>query len=79
MQEQATANRQQSHLRAIRRAQGLSLTQVATPAGIDRSYLARIERGECSPTLNNFAGIVDALGLRSLARQLEPFTTRGRS
>lgn len=34
-----------NNLRVFRKARGLSLSQVGTAVGIDRSYLSRIERG----------------------------------
>ncbi|NVE93183.1 helix-turn-helix domain-containing protein [Vreelandella titanicae] len=54
-------------IRAKRRANGLSQDRFALVAGIDRSYMGRIERGEVSITIEKLFRIAEAL-------QCEPVT-----
>lgn len=51
-------------LRAARRAQGLSLREVAAKAQISTSLLSQIERGKASPSLVSLVAIADALMIR---------------
>jgi transcriptional regulator with XRE-family HTH domain len=46
------------HLRALR---GVSQEQFAHEAGIDRSYVGGVERGERNPSLQNICRIAKAL------------------
>jgi transcriptional regulator with XRE-family HTH domain len=48
-------------IRAERKAVGLSQEALADAAGIDRSHMGKIERGERNVTLLNVARIADAL------------------
>ncbi len=52
-----------ARLREIRKAQKLSQEKVALKAGIDRSYLGMIERGESNVSLINIHRIAAALGV----------------
>ncbi|MGB7815370.1 MAG: helix-turn-helix transcriptional regulator [Methylotenera sp.] len=52
-------------LRAERKAQGLSQEALADRAGIDRSYMGGIERGEHNLAIMNFLKIADALGVKA--------------
>ena len=47
----------------IRKNKGLSLEKVASAAGIHRTTVSLIERGEREPTINTAAKIASALGL----------------
>lgn len=47
----------------IRKNKGLSLENVASVAGIHRTTVGLIERGEREPTINTAAKIAGALGL----------------
>ncbi|MGM0712526.1 helix-turn-helix transcriptional regulator [Brevibacillus parabrevis] len=47
----------------IRKDKGLSLENVASVAGIHRTTVGLIERGEREPTINTAAKIASALGL----------------
>jgi transcriptional regulator with XRE-family HTH domain len=49
------------NLRAIRRAKGLSQERLAHEAGIDRSYLGKIERGEVNVTIEKIYQLADHL------------------
>lgn len=48
---------------SLRRERGLSQEKLALNAGLDRSYMGRIERGEVSVSLDKIWGIADALGV----------------
>ncbi len=52
-------------LRKIREAQGMSIDDAAARSGIERSALAKLERGDTwNPTINTLGRYVRALGLR---------------
>lgn len=48
---------------SLRKSRGLTLTQFAAQSGVHSSYLARIERGSCSPSNRVRAKISGALGV----------------
>ncbi|MEQ8925716.1 MAG: helix-turn-helix transcriptional regulator [Fulvivirga sp.] len=50
----------------LRQEQNLSQEKLANMAGLDRSYISRIERSLISPTLENFFKICKAL-------EIEPY------
>lgn len=50
-------------IRSLRRSQGLSQEELALLAGIDRSYLGRIERGENSVGMMTLMRLAAALGI----------------
>lgn len=52
-------------IRAARLAQGLSQEALAELAGIDRSYMGGIERGEHNLAIMNLLKIADALGIQA--------------
>lgn len=49
-------------IRRLREDKGWSLTDLAERAGISRSYLSQIERGESEPTQGKIIQLADALG-----------------
>lgn len=51
-------------LREIRLRAGLSQEQLADKAGLDRTYIGRIETGKQSPTVETLEKLACALGLR---------------
>lgn len=51
-------------IRAARQAQGMSQESLADKAGIDRSYIGGIERGEHNIAIMNLLKIADALGMK---------------
>jgi transcriptional regulator with XRE-family HTH domain len=53
-----------ARLRTLRKARKMSQEAVALAAGLDRSYLGRIERGQVNVSLINIERIADALGVR---------------
>lgn len=50
-------------VRELRQAKGLSQEELAFKAGVHRTYLGGIERGERNPSLRNIAAIAKALGV----------------
>ncbi|OXL18942.1 helix-turn-helix domain-containing protein [Psychrobacter sp. DAB_AL32B] len=48
-------------VREVRKAKGISQEKLAEMAGIDRSYMGNIERGEKNITLKKIYEICDAL------------------
>jgi transcriptional regulator with XRE-family HTH domain len=48
-------------VREMRKSKGISQERLAEMAGIDRSYMGNIERGEKNVTLNKAYDICDAL------------------
>jgi transcriptional regulator with XRE-family HTH domain len=58
-------------LRRARTARGISQEQLAHEAGLDRTYVSGIERGERNPSLTNLLRLADALDITiaALARR----------
>ncbi len=50
-------------VRALRKEKGLSQEALSNLAGIDRSYMGQIERGEINLTLTKIYQIADALSI----------------
>lgn len=50
-------------IRVLRTKKGISQETLATDAGIDRSYMGGIERGEHNLALINLVKVADALGV----------------
>ena len=50
-----------NRIRELRRGQGVSQERLAELAGLDRTYVGGIERGERNPSLKNIAKIAAAL------------------
>lgn len=51
-------------VREVRKAKGISQEKLAELAGIDRSYMGNIERGEKNVTLKKVYEICDALEVK---------------
>lgn len=49
------------NLRAVRKAQGLTLAQLAGKAGLSASYLSQVERGVTMPSLSRLTSIAQIL------------------
>jgi len=50
-------------VRELRNRRGISQEELAFKAGVHRTYLGGIERGERNPSLKNIAAIAEALGI----------------
>ena len=50
-------------VRRLRRAQRLTIEDIAFTADVHPTYLSSIERGERNPSWNTLCGLADALGL----------------
>jgi transcriptional regulator with XRE-family HTH domain len=50
-------------IRELRTARGLSQEELAFRAGVHRTYLGGIERGERNPSLRNISRIAEALAV----------------
>jgi transcriptional regulator with XRE-family HTH domain len=59
-----------NQIRALRQARGLSQERLAELAGIDRSYMGGVERGERNVAFDNICRVADALGVHP--RELFP-------
>ncbi|KRG82971.1 transcriptional regulator [Stenotrophomonas daejeonensis] len=56
-----------AHVREQRLALGLSQEQLAERAGVHRTYVGMLERGEKNVTIYNIERIADALGVEPAA------------
>lgn len=54
-----------ARIRATRKQKGLSQEELASLAGLDRSYMGHIERGQKNITLLKIYQISDALGVKA--------------
>jgi len=52
-----------ARLRETRRARGLTLDDVAGPAGFTKSFVSAVERGETAPSVGSLYRICDVLGI----------------
>jgi transcriptional regulator with XRE-family HTH domain len=59
-----------NRIRALRKARGLSQESFAELAGLDRSYIGGVERGERNISLNNIQKVASGLSL-SIAELFE--------
>lgn len=62
-------------LRTVRVAQGLSLRETASRAGIDPAHLSKVERGQKNLSVQSLHKLAGVLGLRDLERLLAPHVT----
>jgi transcriptional regulator with XRE-family HTH domain len=65
-------------LRHTRERRGLSQEQLAGDAGLDRTYISLIERGQKSPTLRTLLRLADVLDVApsKIVREMERRLTR---
>jgi transcriptional regulator with XRE-family HTH domain len=57
----------------VRKAQGLTLKQVADLSGIDIGQLSRVERGQCSLSIGALYRLASVLGMKPLAGALSEY------
>lgn len=60
------------NLRRIRVEAGISQEQLAVDAGVDRTYVGRVERGIENPTVANLEKLADALSVHISALFMKP-------
>ena len=60
---QKTRDRIGLRIASLRKMQGLTITQLAEQAGIQRTHLSRIEAGKYAVTLETIQAIAEALGM----------------
>ena len=53
-----------SNIRALRKAQGLAQERLGLEAGVDRTFVSKLERGIGNPTLDILVKIANRLGVR---------------
>jgi transcriptional regulator with XRE-family HTH domain len=51
-------------LRAARQSRGLTLDDVARPAGLTKGFVSRLERDDVSPSVASLVAVCEVLGLR---------------
>ncbi len=59
-----TGQRFGERVRELRKARALSQEELAYKAGVHRTYMGGIERGERNPSLKNIAAIAEAMGVK---------------
>ena len=62
-QKQQVRDRIGLRIASLRKMQGLTITQLAERAGIQRAHLSRIEAGKYAVTLETIQAIAEALGM----------------
>jgi transcriptional regulator with XRE-family HTH domain len=65
------------NLRALRVAKGMSQERLALDAGIDRSYVGRVERGSENVTMDRLDSFAAVLGVTVAALLTEPTAHAG--
>ena len=60
------------NLRRIRVERGVSQEQLAVDAGVDRTYVGRIERGMENPTVGNLDKLAEALDIHISTLFMKP-------
>lgn len=63
----------QSLLRSTRLRLSLGVRETARRSGLDPSHLIRLETGRTTPTIDTLYRLAVALGMQSLADELQPF------
>lgn len=68
------------NLRSIRKSKGFSQERLAYDAGIDRSYLGKVERGEVNLTIERLYLLADCLQCspKELVLDLDEFSSEER-
>jgi HTH-type transcriptional regulator / antitoxin HipB len=66
-----------SHLRALRKARGLSQAQLGGVLGVGQTRITRIEHDPTAISVEQFLGILNALGVQMVLRPIGGKTTPG--
>ena len=65
-----------AHVQAWRKLRGLTQTQLAERAGVDRKTVIRVERSDTGVSMENVFRILHALGvLEGVPRAVDPYET----
>ena len=62
-QKQKTRDRIGLRIATLRKMQGLTITELADKAGLDRGHVSRVEAGKYAVTLDVMENIAEALGM----------------
>lgn len=77
MEEKEKSNKFGRAIRTLRVTAGLTQEELADRAGLDRSYIGGVERGERNPTLSVIEKIAEGLGVTEA--ELFSYSTKLRS
>lgn len=77
MEKKEKSNKFGRAIRALRVTAGLTQEELADRAGLDRSYIGGVERGERNPTLSVIEKIAEGLGVTEA--ELFSYSTKQRS
>jgi transcriptional regulator with XRE-family HTH domain len=65
-----------NHVQAWRKLRGLTQSQLADRAGLDRKTVLRIEQGDAKVSFENVLRVLNALGvLDAVSRAVDPYET----
>jgi len=59
----AAGQRLAARLAGLRRAAGMSLSRLAAATGLTKSYLSKLERGRCTPSISSASRLAAAFGI----------------
>ncbi len=68
-----------SHLRALRKARGMSQLQLGAALGVGQTRIARIERDPTAISVEQFLGVLSALGVQMVLRPADVRSAIGRA
>ena len=68
-----------AHLRALRKARGLSQAQLGAVLGVGQTRIARIEGDPAAVSVEQFLGLLGALGVQVVLRSASPAASAKRS
>jgi HTH-type transcriptional regulator/antitoxin HipB len=66
-----------SHLRALRKARGLSQAQLGGVLGVGQTRITRIEHDPTAISVEQFLGVLNALGVQMILRPIGGKTAAG--
>jgi HTH-type transcriptional regulator / antitoxin HipB len=64
-----------AHLRSLRKARGLNQVQLGAALGVGQARIARIERDPTAVSVEQFLGLLGALGVQMVLRSTGPRAT----
>ena len=66
-----------AHLRSLRKSRGLSQAQLGAVLGVGQARIARIERDPTAVSVEQFLGLLGALGVQMVLRSTGPRAAAG--